>query len=236
MFIEKEYPHKAKEAIRAGRVKPAGEDPNIPGVNCLGDGAVARMGIIAIYEDRVTAHSGVRNRATVMKLPKKAFISQTMIFWGESRDEAEAIWRSKIVAAGMQPEMVGADLVPILFSQPNAIEGTWGRDIERSVGGHKHKLTDAAEVQKVMDGMSAGHAVAELGTQFKDMGGDLFANLLLDTAPSSASLQFTQEQLKLTMIDPKTLPKNVQPDVPMPEAEVLPRDDGAPVLITVPMS
>ena len=231
MYIEREFPHKAKEAIRSGRVKPVGEEPNIPGVNCVGDGTVARMGIIALYEDRITARSGVHNQSTVMKLPKKAYMAQCLLQWGESPADAEVLWRAKIVAAGIQPDGPNAENIPVTFYAPEMIIGSWGRNIERSVGGHKHALTTRDEVLKVTDAMSAGHAIAELESEFKDVGGDVFKNVTNNGASSS---QFNQEQLAITMIDPKTAPQNVQPDVPIGEADAA--DAANDALIIVPRS
>jgi len=72
--MERDCPEKVKDTIRSGRIKPAGEDPSIPGVNCVGDAKLARSGILGKLTQRTVANTGVRIEQGHLSLPRQAFI------------------------------------------------------------------------------------------------------------------------------------------------------------------
>ena len=86
--VEKQFPHKTKELIRATRVKPRGESLDIPGVNSIGEQTALRSGMLGECRTVIQSISGVRLQEKWMKLPRKAFIAHQKMYNGESDDEA----------------------------------------------------------------------------------------------------------------------------------------------------
>ena len=86
--VEKNFPHKIKELVRATRVKPPGEDARIPGVNSIGEQTALRTGMLGEAKSKIVTNSGVRVDCTILKLTKKAFIAHHKMYFGESHDEA----------------------------------------------------------------------------------------------------------------------------------------------------
>ena len=234
-FMEKEYPHKCKEAIRSGRVKPMGENPEIPGVNCIGEGTLARRGVIAKFEEKVTSQSQVRIDAGTMRLPKKAYIAQSLLHWGEGPDEATASWRAKMLKAGIAPDSVGAENVPVPFYKPVEHIGSVGRSTEHAMTRPKAELCNETDMKRALEKMSGQHAANELMDNYCDLGGDSF-KCMLDNVPSSSTpgRELTSEQLKLHIVEPSDPRKVVQGDGDEPVDTVDGEDDGGAV--TVPRS
>ena len=87
--VEKHFPHKIKELVRATRVKPEGEDPRIPGVNSLCEQTSLRIGMLGEAKSKIVTSSGVSLHCSILKLPKKAYIAHQKMYYGESDDEAK---------------------------------------------------------------------------------------------------------------------------------------------------
>ena len=218
--MEREYPHKCKEAIRKGRVKPKDEDFNVPGVNCLGDAAQARTQVIAQYEEKVVSQSGVYVQEACMMLPKKAFIVQTMLHWGETDAEANELWRESMLKNGSGPDTVGSEKVLVPFFKPVERVGSIARTHQHAVAGQNQALSDEEDMKKAWEKMSGRHVENELLNQYSDLGGDHFKGMLDNVTHSSTSHELTSEQLRLTNA-PANKPVGVQPENNDQELDVL---------------
>lgn len=195
-LVEKEYPQKWKETIRCGRVKPQGEHEDIPGVNCIGNGSLARKGFLAKFHQEVISHSGVRVEGSSLQLPKKAFIAQCKLHWGESNEDAIEIWRKKIFAKNLLPDTEGIEKVLVPFFPPVATIGSYGRNHSRSIAGGSQDLKNEDDMHRSLELMNGANSQSDLLNNFKDFSGDQFQGVL-ESAPAMSSKGLSSDVLSL---------------------------------------
>jgi len=86
--VEKQFPDKTKQLIRATRVKPAGEPLGIPGVNSIGEQTSLRTGMLGECKTQIESLSSVRVQDKWLQLAKKPYIAHLKLYYGESDEEA----------------------------------------------------------------------------------------------------------------------------------------------------
>ena len=231
-MMEKEYPRKCKEAITAGRVKPDGEDPDIPGVNCIGDGILARKGVIAVFEENTTASSRCYVQTSLMRLPKAAFIAQSKLNWGISDDEAESNWRVKMHAINISPDTPGSEKIEVPFNKPVENIGAVGRATEHVVKFPAKELRTPEDCRVAAEKMTGQFQANQLEDRYADLGGDSFKGILSGVPGSAAGGPVTVELLKLTAAE-AAVPRTVI-QVPEIDKEVIVNDKGDEDAVTVP--
>jgi len=200
--MEKQYPHKVKECYRLTRVKPPGEDAAIPGVNSVGDRHIAQVGIIAQFDQMIKAQSSVVVEGRNLSIPRKTYVAQCKLHWGDTDEEALATWRMKIIAKGLNPDAEESASVNVPFSPPVAQVGTFGRVNERTLSAPTKEIHDSKDMMNVLELMQGATQKMEIGNNFKDLGGDALAKVF-ENAPGVAS---SSNQLSIDNIRPGSLP------------------------------
>ena len=185
--MERDYPEKMKETIRCGRVKPHGEDIRIPGVNCVGDGKIARVGILGTLTQRTVANTGVRIEQAHMSIPKQTFIAQQMMNWESNANQAHAIWESKIHALGLSPDAPGSEDICVPFVKPGERVGVCQRMSETGIEGQNIALYDDKDLRMAVKAVEPSDIAQEFRRNFADLGGDIIANSMY-TMPAMASV------------------------------------------------